>query len=428
MGRSIGSLPQTLTMFALIDCDNFFVSCERIFQPALKNRPVVVLSNNDGCVVARSYEAKALGIGMAVPFFKVERLFSANNGIALSSNYELYADISKRVMHLIREEFQNLEIYSIDEAFVRLPDNIDYETLCRSFRNKLLQYIGISVSIGIAPTKTLCKIAGEYAKKHDKIYFLNQMPQISELLKKIEVIDIWGVGRHTAPKLKFMGIFTGEDLRTAPPKMLRKAFGIGMEKTIMELNGLPCLEAESEEPQQSIISSRTFEYEIKDYNVLKQIIAEFVDSACQRLRKQESLAQSIIVSVSTNRFNHTHEQYYNSALINLESPTNNTAKFLQAMDKGLKQIFRNGIFYKRAGITLLHVSNLHTIQPDLLDKEENRGKEQNLMKAFDAINRKMGRKSIYFGAQAGGIKHYIRREFKSASYTTSWSGLAIAHA
>lgn len=415
-------------MFALIDCDNFFVSCERIFQPRLKNRPVVVLSNNDGCVVARSYEAKALGIGMAVPFFKVERLFANHNGIALSSNYELYADISKRVMQLIREEFQNLEIYSIDEAFVRLPDNIDYETTCRNFRSKVLQYVGISVSIGIAQTKTLCKIAGEYAKKHDKIYYLSQKPQISELLKKIEVADIWGVGRHTAPKLKFMGIFTGEDLRTAPPKMLRKAFGIGMEKTVMELNGFPCLEAESEEPQQSIISSRTFEYEITDYDFLKRIIAEFVDSACQRLRKQNSLAQSIVVSVSTNRFNLKHEQYYNSALVNLESPTNNTAKFLHAMDKGLRQIFRSGIYYKRAGITLLHICDLHAAQPDLLDKEQDRSKEQKLMKAFDAINQKMGRKSVYFGIQAGGIKHYIRREFKSSSYTTSWNGLAIARA
>lgn len=415
-------------MFALIDCDNFFVSCERIFQPALKGRPVVVLSNNDGCVVARSYEAKALGIGMAVPFFKVERLFSANNGIALSSNYELYADISKRVMQLIREEFQNLEIYSIDEAFVRLPDNIDCETLCRSFRNKVLKYIGISVSIGIAPTKTLCKIAGEYAKKHDKICFLSQMAQISELLKKIEVIDIWGVGRHTAPKLKFMGIFTGEDLRTAPPKMLRKAFGIGMEKTIMELNGFPCLEAESEEPQQSIISSRTFENEITDYNFLKQIIAEFVDSAGQRLRKQNSLAQGIIISVGTNRFNPKREQYYNSVLISLEYPTNNTAKFLQAMNNGLKQIFRSGIFYKRAGITLTHISSLHNPQPDFLDKEENHNKEQKLMLAFDEINRKMGRKSVYFGSQAGGIKHYIRRELKSPNYTTSWQGLAVARA
>lgn len=415
-------------MFALIDCDNFFVSCERIFQPKLKNRPVVVLSNNDGCVVARSYEAKALGIGMAVPFFKVERFFTANNGIALSSNYELYADISKRVMNLIRQEFRNLEIYSIDEAFVRLPDKIDYEEICRSFRQKVLQYVGISVSIGIAPTKTLCKIAGDYAKKHDKIYFLHELPQISAHLSKMEVIEIWGVGRHIAQKLKFMGIFSGEELRLSPLRMLRKAFGIGLEKTVMELNGTPCLEIEAEEQQQSIISSRTFENEIKDYTLLKQIIAEFVDSACHRLRHQNGLAQGIIVFVSTNRFNPHHEQYQNSVLVSLESATNNTAKFLQAMDKGLKQIYRDDIFYKRAGITLVNIRDLHNPQPDLLDKEENRDREQKLMLAFDKINSKMGRKSIYFGSQAGGVRHYIRREYKSSSYTTDWNGIATVRA
>lgn len=365
---------------------------------------------------------------MAVPFFKVERFFTANKGIALSSNYELYADISKRVMNLIREEFQNLEIYSIDEAFVRLPDNIDYEKICRNFRQKVLQYIGISVSIGIAPTKTLCKIAGDYAKKHDKVYYLYTLPQISQHLHKMEVIDIWGVGRRTAQKLKFMGIFNGEELRVSPLKMLRRAFNINLEKTVMELNGTPCLEIEAEEQQQTIISSRTFENEIKNYHLLKQIIAEFVDSACQRLRHQHSLAQGIIIYVSTNRFNLHHEQYQNSILISLESPTNNTAKFLQAMDKGLKQIYRDDIFYKRAGVTLINIQDIHNPQPDLLDKEEDRSKEQKLMEAFDSINGKMGRKSIYFGSQAGGIKHYIRREYKSSSYTTSWKGIATVHA
>lgn len=412
-------------MYALIDCDNFFVSCERIFQPRLKNCPVIVLSNNDGCVVARSYEAKAIGIPMCAPFFKIEKLLHSHQGIALSSNYELYADISNRVMSIIHQNFANIEIYSIDEAFVVLPDNIPYEEAAIVIRNQILKEIGISVSIGIAPTKTLCKIAGDYAKKNNKIYFLNDEQQIIRRLQNLEVINIWGVGKNTAQKLNFMGIFNGEELRTSPLKMIRHSFGISLEKTVMELNGHPCLEVNNEEAQKSIISSRSFEFEIKDFERLEQIIAEFIDSACFRLRQQHSLAQGVIVYVSSNRFNNHHKQYQNSILVSLDHPSNNTAKFIHSMHLGLKQIYRDDIFYKRAGITLVNIQPQDNLQADLLSNPKNPERELKLMKAFDAINIKLGRKSIYFGTQAAGIKHYIRREFKTSGYTTSWDGLAI---
>ena len=412
-------------MFALIDCDNFFVSCERIFQPNLKNRPVVVLSNNDGCVVARSYEAKALGIPMACPFFKIEKMFRAAGGIALSSNYELYADISQRIMSLIREEFQNLEIYSIDEAFVKLPENNNYEQLAIKFREKILKQIGVSVSIGIAKSKTLCKLAGEYAKTRDKVFYLQNEKDISDLLQKTEVENIWGVGRHIAQRLRFMGIFTGEELRLAPKDLIRKTFGINTEKTVMELNGFPCLEMENTPQQKSIISSRSFEKEITDFIELEQIISEFVDSACLRLRKQKSLAGGIITYISSNRFNPQAKQYQNSVLVSLPFPSNNTAKFLQAMKEGLKQIFLEGIAYKRAGVTLTDIKGENEPQTDFFAPKQENEKEKKLMKAFDDINAKLGKKSIYFGIQKNGVQHYIKREFKSRNFTTSWDDLAI---
>ena len=414
-------------MFALIDCDNFFVSCERIFQPKLKNIPVVVLSNNDGCVVARSAEAKALGVTMACPFFKIEKMFRAQGGVALSSNYELYADISKRVMSLIQQEFQNLEIYSIDEAFVELksPDKL-YE-IGLKFHQKILKEVGVSVSIGIAPTKTLCKLAIETAKKmsKDKVFVLTDEAKISEILKQTEVIDIWGIGKNTAQKLNFMGIFTGEELRLAPLSLIKKSLGINTEKTALELNRFACLEMENHSQQKSIISSRSFEKEISQFNELEQIISEFVDSACLRLRQQHSLASGIIVFIASNRFHLSQQQYQNSVLVPLPYPTNNTAKFLQAMKFGLTQIFKDGIFYKRAGVTLIDIQDQNLKQQNLLFSLEQNLKEQKLMSAFDEINAKLGKKTLYFGIQKSGQQYFIKRQFKSRNYTTSWADLPV---
>ena len=419
-------LENSKPMFALIDCDNFFVSCERIFQPNLKNRPIVVLSNNDGCVVARSYEAKALGIPMAAPFFKIEKQFKAAGGIALSSNYELYADISQRIMSLIRDEFQNLEIYSIDEAFVHLPEKGDYFKIAQDFHNKILKYIGVSVSIGVAPTKTLCKLAGEYAKTHGKVFVLTEQNIISQMLQQTDVEQIWGIGKHSAQKLNFMGIFTGEDLRLAPRALLRKSMGINAEKTALELNSLPCLEAENDPRQKTIISSRSFEKEISDFNQLEQIISEFVDSACLRLRNQKSLATGIITYIASNRFNQNQIPYQNSILISLAAPSNNTAKFIKAMKLGLQQIYRADIAYKRAGVTLTEIQDENLPQYDLLRPQEENGKERKLMAAFDEINRKIGKKSVYFGIQKSGVQYFIRRNHKSRNFTTSWDDLASA--
>ena len=414
-------------MYLLIDCDNFFVSCERVFQPCLKDRPVVVLSNNDGCVVARSYEAKALGIPMCAPYFKIEKTFKAAGGIALSSNYELYADISKRVMRLIADCFGKIEIYSIDEAFAEIDDREDLPRLTLQIRNTILKQTGISVSVGAAATKTLCKIAGEIAKKQTagKICILTEPDNIAAALQKLDVGDVWGIGRKLVKKLNFMGIFTAAELATAPHALIRQSFGILTEKTLQELNGIPCIGFEDTPRQKSILCSRSFETEINGFENLKKIIAEFVDNACLRLREQNGLASGIVVFIATNRF---HEPYYNnSKLVGLPEASCHTAKFTKAMTEGLKSIYRPEFYYKRAGIMLVGIEDAGAAQKDFLISETERTKETELMKAVDAVNRKLGRKTLYFGAQEAGIRHYIKREHKSPSYTTSWNDLPQVH-
>lgn len=408
----------------LIDCDNFFVSCERIFQPELKNRPAVVLSNNDGCVVARSPEAKKIGIPMCAPYFKIEKLLKNADGIALSSNYELYADISRRVMSILHNYFAELEIYSIDEAFAVCSDEADPLQAAAFIREQILRQIGISVSIGIAPTKTLCKLAGEFAKNNGKICLLNDEKQIDTLLSATDIGNIWGIGRRIARKLNFLGFFNGLELKKAEPYIIRKAFGITVEKTLRELNGISCLETTCEEHQKSIISSRSFEFEINDCQRLKQVIAEFVDNACRRLRQQNALASGIMVDICTNRFNPKHPQYQNACSILLERPTNDTGVFMKAMSQALEQIFREGFWYKKAGVMLFDIYSPDSLQTDFFTDTTPDQRSQKLMKACDKLNDKLGRKTVYFGLQAPGIKHYIRREFKSSAYTTSWQELA----
>ncbi len=409
--------------FLLFDCDNFFVSCERAFNPSLKNRPVVVLSNNDGCVVARSNEAKAEGIAMCTPFFKIADKFKAMGGVALSSNYELYADMSNRVMALLRNAFDEIEIYSIDEAFAHSESENLFEKGL-SVRNTILRQTGISVSVGIAPSKTLCKIAGETAKKlpSDKVLEIKSAADALPLLQKIDINDVWGVGRSITPKLNYLGIFTAAELAAMPRSLARSKFGINLEKTILELNGFPCLEGDSHSCQQSLICSRSFEHEIYQFSELKTILSEFTDKACQRLRAQQATASGIATMVETNRFKDARF-YQNSCLISLPENSTNTARFIKAMNQGLERIFRAGLGYKRAGITLVGITPLSESQNSLFSNAQTSEKEQKLMTAFDEINKKLGSKTLYFGAQAAGINHYIRRARKSCAYTTNWNDL-----
>ena len=281
----------------------------------------------------------------------------------------------------------------------------------------------ISVSVGVAPSKTLCKVASEQAKKLTlaKVSLLTEQLAITQALQKLDVGDVWGIGRKLVKKLNFMGIFTAAELANAPQAQIRQSFGITTAKTQQELNGISCLKAEDNPAQKSIICSRTFEAEIKDFAKLVQVISEFVDNACLRLREQNSLAGGIIVFIATNRF---HEQTYNnSKLISLSAPSCHTAKFIKAMIEGLKSIYNPHFSYKRAGVMLTDISDINTPQTDFLVSEKTQNKDTSLMQTIDNLNRKLGRKTLYFGTQAQGIRHYIKREFKSRSYTTSWDEL-----
>lgn len=410
-------------MFLLVDCDNFFVSCERVFQPRLRGRPVVVLSNNDGCVVSRSYEAKALGIPMCVPYFKIEKFFLANDGVALSSNYELYADLSARVMTLLRRQFGEVEVYSIDEAFVKVPAHDNYFTLASQLRQDILQQIGIPVSIGIAATKTLCKLASHLAKKNFKLCQLTAEPTLSETLRKIDVIDVWGVGRRCAERMNYLGIFTALDLRNADPKMIRRNFNVTMEKTVLELNQVSCLEIEVPEMAKSIISSGSFEFEVNNKAKLEANLAEFVDCACLRLRHQGAVANGMWVELRSNRFSAVHPQYNHSCLIPLAQATDNTAKFMSAMAEGLDRLYRPDGWYKKCGVMLVGLEPRNSAQTDWLSDPTQNEHDRKLMDAFDAINAKHGRKTIFFAAQNKPAKAYLKREFKSPNFTTSWADL-----
>lgn len=410
-------------MFMLVDCDNFFVSCERVFQPSLRGRPVVVLSNNDGCVVSRSYEAKALGIPMCAPYFKVENLLRLNNGIALSSNYELYADLSSRTMSMLRQQFGNLEVYSIDEAFVQIPERPNFFTLASKLRQDILNQIGIPVSVGIAATKTLCKIASHFAKKNFKLCQLTEPSAVTDALNATEVSEVWGVGRKIASKLNYLGIFNAAELAALPPSRARSLFNINIEKTVMELNRTPCLGIETSEPAKSIISSGSFEYEINNRERLRQNLAEFVDCACLRLRNQQSAAAAMWVEIHSNRFSQEHRQYNNSTLVSLRQPSDNTARFMTAMSIGLERIYRSDCWYKRAGVTLVGIEPRTSPQSSWLENPAERDRDSRLMQSFDLLNQKFGRKTIFFGTQSAGAKTYLKREFKSPAFTTRWTDI-----
>ena len=416
-------------MFFLFDCDNFFVSCERLFRPDLKSRPVIVLSSNDGCVVSRSYEAKAIPIAMGAPYFKIEKVFRAAGGTALSSNFELYSDISRRLMSLLRQECGGIRIYSVDEAFASLPDDTDHFRFALHIRNRILKEIGIPVSIGIAPTKTLCKIASSLAKSKtfDKIEILTPGQSLQTVLKNFEVKDVWGVGRRIAPKLNFLGIFTALELSSAPLKMIRQTFGINLEKTAMELNGIPCQDATTEETARSITVSRSFEREISNIGQLEAIIAGFTDTACRRLRAQNAAAREIAVFLKTNRFKNPVGQSGGSYLIPLGGPCIHTGHFITAAKFGLRQIFTPGEAYKSAGVTLQAIEEISSLQSSLFEKSILPPKEQKLMQVFDNVNNRLGAHTVFFAAQTVSPQNFTRGSFRSPAYTTSWDALPVVH-
>jgi DNA polymerase V len=420
---------------ALVDCNNFYVSCERVFNPRLEGVPVVVLSNNDGCAVARSSEVKALGIKMGEPWFKMKDIAKKHGIVAYSSNYTLYGDLSARVMSILSSFSPNQEIYSIDECFLDLS-GFDSATLIdygQKIRQTVRQGVGIPVCVGIAETKTLAKLANHCAKKgfagKDGVCDFGRLSdqQLSTLFAGIPVGEVWGIGRRITARLGEIDINTIEELRRADPEYIRQQFSVVIERTVKELNGIPCIELEEVGvPRQQIMVSRSFGVEVTQLSDLSESVSYFTSRAAEKLRNDGSVAASLCVFVRTNPFKEEAPQYDRSLIVPLSQPTDDTAKLVHATVQGLKAIYRPGYGYKKSGVLLMGLQPKGMLHATLFDDPVEQAKSDGMMRVMDAINRKMGPGSVTVAASGIQQRWKMRRERKSPSYTTEWSELPVA--
>lgn len=420
---------------ALVDCNNFYVSCERVFNPGLEGKPVVVLSNNDGCAVARSNEVKALGIKMGEPWFKMEQLAKQHGIIALSSNYSLYGDMSARVMNILSQFSGLQEIYSIDECFLGL-DGFAPEYLVehgQKIRLAVRKQTGIPVCVGIASTKTLAKLANHCAKKglagDNGVCDFGQLSehQTSQLFATIPVGDVWGIGRRITARLSDMGIVTVENLRMADAEHIRQQFSIVVERTVKELNGVPCIDLEEAgAPRQQIMVSRSFGQPVTALEDLSESVAYFATAAAEKLRKDVSVVGSLCVFVRTNPFKEGEPQYHRSMVIPLTRPTDDTARIVSAALAGLRAIYKSGFRYKKSGVLLMGLLPKSSVQPDLFDEPNERARGDARMRVMDQINMKMGKGSVTIAAVGVKQRWAMRRERKSKDYTSDWNELPVA--
>ncbi len=414
----------------LADCNNFYVSCERVFNPKLRGQPVVVLSNNDGCVVARSNEAKALGIPFGAPTFKLKDAIQTNGVKALSSNYALYGDMSRRAMETLAGFAADIEIYSIDEAFLDLTGFRDIDGYCRKMRQTVLQWTGIPISIGVAHTKTLTKIANRTAKKiarcNGVLNFTGDSPYLDKALEMTQVGDVWGIGRRYGSYLRNHGITNALLLKRAPERIIRPKMGVMGLRTVAELNGTPCFDLEnSPKSKKGVGVSRTFKHTVESLSELREALASYTVRAGEKLRKDELAASVVTVFVLTDRFK-TQEYYYNSASVRLPSPTNNTGELIKYAGQGLEQIFREGMKFKKIGVYLTELVPGTTIQAGLFDTVD-RTRVKKLMQTLDNINQQMGSGALQYAATGLSKSPGWQTVFKmrTPSYTTKWNELPL---
>lgn len=417
------------SLFALVDCNNFYVSCERAFNPSLWGKPVVILSNNDGCVVARSNEAKALGIPMGAPAFKYATIFQTNRVLVLSSNYALYGEMSQRVMRMLSQYTDELEVYSIDEAFLQM-DNPCQETDLRNIRDRVLQATGIPVSIGIAPTKTLAKAANLFAKKHrqqDGYFILNDESVRKEILSNMPVEDIWGIGWRISKTLHNNQIYTAWDLANTNDGWIRKNLSVIGLRTVWELRGTSCLSQEEvPSPKKSIISSRSFGIEVKEESHLAEAVSNYASTAAERMRDQESVASFLEVFITTNQFKEG-PAYSNSIHITLPQPTDYTPLLIHYAKCGLKKIYKNGCSYKKAAVLLGGIVSNRSLQQDLFiqQKHSSLDKQQKLMRILDHTNNKYGKNALKLAAQGISKPWQMKSRMSSPRYTTCWDEILL---
>ena len=420
-------------MYGLVDCNNFFVSCERLFYPSLEGRAVVVLSNNDGCVISRSNEAKALGIPMGVPAFKIKNYTNQENVISLSCRHVLYRDISDRIMALIGSEVENLQIYSVDECFFTLPynDNQKNYEWVKGLAKKVKQFIGIPVSIGVAPSRTLAKIASHIAKKYrngiDNVYLLTQKEQFEPILRNIPVDDVWGVGRRLTEKYLKNQIRTAYDLSRAPLSWIKHEFTINEERTVRELNGEDCAKINAiDEPNKSIMASRSFGKLIGDKKTLWEAVAYFTSCCAERLRAQGSAAYIISVNIRGDEHKENMAYYANTCDIRLLSASCDTTTLTQQAYKAFNSIYRDGYKYKKAGVCVSHLVPNSEIQLSIFDAVD-ADKQKRLMTVLDKINNVCGKGTLILGAQGLEKEWKPRKEHTSQGSKTLriYSGMTL---
>ena len=421
-------------LFALIDCNNFYVSCERLFNPKLEGKPVVVLSNNDGCVVSRSSEAKALGVKMAVPLYQISALVKSAGIVTLSSNYALYGDISARIMSILSGFSPHQEIYSIDECFLDFSNTPDRLNLARQIKETVKQYAGVPVCVGIGPTKTLAKLANFTAKSELDYGGVFDFSSLNEqerdkIFALLKVGEVWGIGRKLAQKFEQIGIKTVLQLKESSPDLMRKQFSVVIERTVRELRGQSCLDmTEIASARKQIVSSRSFGKNVSELADLEQAVATYMSTAALKLRADRSLAGALEVYIRTNKFAEGSAQYAQTATVTLNHPTDDTMVLLKAANSALRQIYRSGYAYQKAGVTLLDLSNADERQLSLFQPEAVNTRSEKLMKLMDATNSTMGRGTLYLAAEGQNHSWQIKCNFKSPEYTTSWKGLAVAKA
>lgn len=419
-------------LFALVDCNSFYVSCEQLFNPRLAGRPVVVLSNNDGCVVSRSSEARALGIGMGVPFFKCERLLRRHGGVALSSNYALYGDMSQRVMDVLQQFEAEVEIYSIDEAFLALPaDGLqDLAGYGRRIRNTVRRLTGIPVSIGFGPTKTLAKLANRLAKKHPGhggVLDISRTPDRDALLAAVAVRAVWGIGSRSAKRLATQGIHTALALKNANDTWIRKQLTVTGLRTVMELRGISCIPlADAAPAKQSITSSRSFGRPVELLADLREALSTYTAIAAEKLRQQQAVAGCLHVFLSTNRFKQNEPRYAGVHTITLAAPSASTPVLVKYALEGLAQLYRPSLRYQKTGIILTELLPRQYRQQSLFPRPDT--EQMEVMQAVDRINQRWGRDTIQY-AGAGLAKSWKNRQLlKSPAYTSSWQEIPVVKA
>ena len=411
---------------ALIDCNNFYASCERIFNPKLMRKPIVVLSNNDGCIITRSAEAKKLGIKMGEPYFKAKKIIDQNNVKVFSSNYSLYGDISQRVMETLAKFASEVEIYSIDEAFLALNgfDNYELNTYCSYIRRTIKQWIGIPVSIGVSSTKTLSKIANNLAKKNEEyqgVCILKTWFDISEGLKLTDIGSVWGIGRRLTNFLNKYNVNTAYDFIQLDRGWVRKNMGVVGEKTFLELCGVSCIEMDLvPSDKKSCCVSRSFSKPIETLYDLEESVSTYGSRVAEKIREERLVAESMSVFVLTNYFNRKEKQYSNSIKLQLPYPTNDSIKIVKRSLEGIRKIYRKGYRYKKAGVILYGLTNASQTR-GLLDND--RESSDAIMSTLDRINHRYGSSTIRLASEGITKSWRMKREKVSPCYTTRFNEL-----